>query len=348
MRDYFLRRLFLIPPTLIGVTLLVFLVTRFVPGGPLERAIMEMRQADTSSGRGGSGGMGGEGQALSDEQLQQLKEYYGFDKPWHLAYLQWLGKMVRGDLGYSTRYNDPVWTMITNALPVSLFFASVAIVLTYSVCVPLGILKAIKHRTFIDNLSSVLIFAGYAIPGYVLGALLLLVFAVKRDWFPIGGFVDQDYAHLLPWGVYRDPAAFRSVVHHMVLPLICYLIGSFAVTTLLMKNHLMDNLAADYMRTAVAKGVPFRRAVLGHAFRNSLIPIATTFGQNIVLFVGGSFLIEFLFDINGFGLLGLSAILDRDYFVVMGVVFLASLLLLLGNILSDFLVALIDPRIRFK
>lgn len=133
-----------------------------------------------------------------------------------------------------------------------------------------------------------------------------------------------------------------------MLPLACYLIGSFAVTTLLMKNNLMDNLAADYMRTAVAKGVSFRQAVIRHALRNSLIPIATTFGQNITLLVSGSFLIETIFDINGFGLLGLTSIFDRDYPIVMGIIFLASLLLLLGNILSDALVALIDPRIRFK
>ena len=126
------------------------------------------------------------------------------------------------------------------------------------------------------------------------------------------------------------------------------MVGSFALVTLLLKNHLMDNLAADYVRTAIAKGVPFRRAVFSHALRNSLIPIATTFGQSITLLVGGSFLIEFIFDINGFGLLGLTSILDRDYPVVMGVVLLGSLLLLIGNVLSDILVALVDPRVRFQ
>src|SRR5690606_36619353 len=136
--------------------------------------------------------------------------------------------------------------------------------------------------------------------------------------------------------------------YHAALPLICYLISSFALVTLLMKNHLMDNLAADYMRTATAKGLDFRHAVRRHALRNSLIPIATTFGQNITLLVGGSFLIETIFDIDGFGLLGFTAILNRDYPVVMGVVLLASLLLLIGNIISDILVALVDPRIRFN
>ena len=139
-----------------------------------------------------------------------------------------------------------------------------------------------------------------------------------------------------------------DLVNHSVLPLICYLIGAFAFTTLLLKNHLMDNLASDYIRTAIAKGVSFRQAVTGHAMRNSLIPIATTFGQNIGLLVGGSFLIETVFDINGFGLLGLTAVLDRDYPVVMGVVLLTSFLLLIGNIISDLLVAMVDPRIRFQ
>ena len=138
-----------------------------------------------------------------------------------------------------------------------------------------------------------------------------------------------------------------DLVSHSVLPLICYLIGSFALVTLLLKNHLMDNLASDYIRTAIAKGVSFKQAVIKHAMRNSLIPIATTFGQNIVLIVSGSFLIESIFDIDGFGLLGLSAILDRDYPVVMGVVLIASGLLLIGNIISDILVALVDPRVQF-
>ena len=158
----------------------------------------------------------------------------------------------------------------------------------------------------------------------------------------MGGFVSLQYDDLSFWGKIKDLAS------HSALPLVCYMMGSFALVTLLLKNHLMDNLASDYVRTAIAKGVSFRKAVTGHALRNSMIPIATTFGQNITLLVSGSFLIETIFDINGFGLLGLTSIVDRDYPVVMGVVFLASVLLLIGNILSDILVALVDPRIRFN
>lgn len=340
MRDYFIRRFLLIPPTLLGITLVVFMITRIVPGGPLERAIMEMQQVDSSSGRGSSAV--GQGMALSQEQLDQLKAYYGFDKPPLVSYALWLGKVVTGDLGTSYRYNESVWKVISERFPVSLFFGIITLVITYTVCIPLGILKAIRHRTFMDNATSVLVFMGYAVPGYVLGALLLLFFSARLGWFPMGGFTSYNFADLTLGGKIGD------LFHHTMLPLACYLVGSFAVTTLLMKNHLMDNLAADYVRTAIAKGVSFPQAVLKHALRNSLIPIATTFGQNITLVVSGSFLIETIFDINGFGLLGLTSIFDRDYPVVMGVIFLASLLLLLGNILSDVLVAMIDPRIRFK
>lgn len=340
MRDYFIRRFLLIPPTLIGVTIIVFAITRLVPGGPLERAIMESQQFNAASGV--STQVAGQNMALSEAQLQKLKEYYGFDKPILLSYFDWVMKVAKGDLGSSYRYNEPVWQVIKDRFPVSLYYGIVTLIITYIVCIPLGVLKAIKHRTVVDNVSSILIFVGYAIPGYALGSLLLLYFSVRLEWFPMGGFVSLQFEDLSIWGKAAD------LFSHSVLPLICYLIGSFALVTLLLKNHLMDNLASDYIRTAIAKGVSFRKAVTNHAMRNSLIPIATTFGQNITLLVSGSFLIETIFDIDGFGLLGLTAILDRDYPVVMGVILLASVLLLIGNILSDILVALVDPRIRFN
>jgi len=228
------------------------------------------------------------------------------------------------------------------AVAVAVNVGLMGVVLTYAVCIPLGILKAIRHRTFVDNISSILIFVGYAIPGYALGSLLILFFSVRLEWFPMGGFVSYNFDELAPGEQALD------LLKHSVLPLTCYMVGSFAMVTLLLKNHLMDNLAADYIRTAIAKGVSFRHSVTRHAVRNSLIPIATTFGQNVTLLVSGSFLVESIFDIDGFGLLGLSSILDRDYPVVMGIVLLASLLLLVGNILSDILVAMVDPRIRFQ
>lgn len=316
------------------------MITRIVPGGPLEQMMMQSQ----AMGQDGSMAAGAErgSQALSDEQLAYLKEFYGLDKPWVEAYLIWLGKVVRGDLGTSTRYQDPVWEMISERFPISLYFGLVTLFVTYGTCIPLGVIKAIKHRTWIDNATSILVFVGYAIPNYVIGAILLFIFSAHLGWFPMGNFVSENFAELSLLGKAQD------LLSHTILPLAAYLMGSFAFVTFLMKNHLLENLAADYIRTAVAKGVSFRKAVREHALRNSLIPIATNFGQNIVLLVGGSFLIETIFDINGFGLLGFTAILDRDYPVVMGVLLIGSLLLLIGNILSDMLVALVDPRIRFK
>lgn len=343
MRAYFLRRLLLIPPTLLGLSIIVFTITRFAPGGPVEQAILEAQSVGDLGGGSRSGSM-----AVSEEQKQLLLEYYGFDKPIWQAYLIWLGNIVQGDFGTSFRYNEPVWPLIQSKFPISLFYGLITMVLTYAVCIPLGIVKAIKHRTWIDNSSSILIFVGYAVPGYALGAILLLFFAARQSWFPMGGFVSYEYEHLMPWRIFLHPEALADVFHHAALPLVCYMVGSFAITTLLMKNNLMENLAADYIRTAISKGAGFRRAVVKHALRNSLIPIATTFGQNITLLVSGSFLIERIFDIDGFGLLGLQSVLDRDFNVVMGIVMLSSLLLLIGNILSDLIVALIDPRIRFE
>ncbi len=340
MKEYFFKRLLLIPPTLLGVTIIVFAITRLVPGGPLERAIMESQMMDASGS--GFSQSAGQGMAISEAQLEQLKAYYGFDKPLIESYVIWTGKVLSGDLGSSYRYNEPVWDVIKDRFPVSIYYGLITLVLTYLVCIPLGVLKAVRHRTAVDTFSSILIFIGYAIPGYALGSLLLLYFSVRLEWLPMGGFVSFTFQDKTLWGQITD------LLEHSALPLICYMVGSFALVTLLLKNHLMDNLAADYVRTAIAKGVSFRQSVLKHALRNSLIPIATTFGQNITLLVGGSFLIESIFDIDGFGLLGLTSILDRDYPVVMGVVLLSSLLLLIGNILSDILVALVDPRIRFQ
>ena len=249
--------------------------------------------------------------------------------------------LLQGNLGISTRYNEYVWDMIRERMPVSIFYGLVTFIISYLVCIPLGILKAIKHRTVIDNASSILIFVGYSIPGFVLASVLVVYLAARLNWFPTGGFVSENFASLTVGGKAWD------VIHHAVLPLICYMVGSFAFMTMLVKNNLMDNLAADYVRTAVAKGAGFKRAVLVHALRNSLIPLATTLGHIVSIFVAGSTLIELIFEINGFGLLGYYSLLDRDYPLVMGILVVDVVLLMLGNILSDYFVALTDPRVRF-
>lgn len=433
MKAYFLRRILLIPLTLLGITALVFAVNRLAPGGPMEQSLSSL--------------MGGEGKgkrsraesgfSLTASQVLELEEKFSRDKSPMRGYLEWLGAVPRdiqskkigmefpagekrveipvpgtvniatierddrgnvwivandkvdpvkwqvrlrspdeqaerwekwvkgvdlpakpefravlfqsrrdgllqGSLGESTKYQDPVWSMIFKRMPVSIYFGLVTMIVIYSVCLPLGMVKAIKHRTWFDNASSAAVFAGYAIPGYALGSLLVVFLGAKLGWFPLRGFTGDDFDTLSTAGKIKD------VIHHTAMPLVCYLIASFAFMTMLMKNNLMDNLAADYVRTAAAKGVSFPRAVFKHAFRNSIIPIATTFGNNISLLVAGSMLVERVFDINGFGLLQFNAIFERDEPLIMGVVFFSAVLMLIGNVLSDLCVALVDPRVSYK
>lgn len=250
--------------------------------------------------------------------------------------------LLQGNLGFSTRYNDPVDSMMLQRVPISLFYGIISFVLMYVICIPLGILKAVKHRTVIDNVSSILIFIGYAVPGFVLGSIMVVYLAARLGWFPTGGFISDDFSTLSLGGKIWD------LIWHGALPLVCYLVSSFAFLTMMMKNNLLDNLASDYVRTAIAKGASFRGAVLGHALRNSLIPIVTTLGSIVLVFVTGSILVERVFDINGFGMLSFQAVLDRDVPLMMGILTVDVVLIMIGNILSDFLVASMDPRIRFE
>lgn len=447
MKGYFIRRLLLIPPTLVGITLIVFAITRFVPGGPMDRMLQEASRGADQGGKRASTTQAQGG--LSEDQLEELEEQFGLNENLWVAYGQWLGVMPRdtrisksefvekgdetivasadpgkvtevvlrgdgravrversgdaiasavfvdsgkdiagegwkarfesmqerqqrfmrrnhgstsapnyaprvvihqtqlsgllqGDLGRSTVYNDPVHEMILSRMPVAAYFGLLTAIITYAVSLPLGVLKALKHRTFIDSASSVLIFIGYSIPGFALGAILLVHLGARMNWFPLFGMTSPDFDQM------GFAEKIRDLAHHTALPLLCYLTGAFAVLTMMTKNSLMDNLAADYVRTAVAKGAGFRRAVFGHAFRNSMIPVATSLGDLITIFIGGSMLVETVFDIQGFGLLQYQAVIERDVPVIMGTLTIAALLMLIGNVLSDFIVAMVDPRIQFK
>ncbi|OPZ04097.1 MAG: Inner membrane ABC transporter permease protein YejB [candidate division BRC1 bacterium ADurb.BinA292] len=341
LRNYIIRRLMLMVPTFLGITFVTFVLTQFVPGGPIDQLRLQM------IGAGGEGGSTGGARdrvqfVIPEDQLAILKRFYGFDKPIPVRYLVWLGRIVRLDFGASFRYTEPVIDTISQRLPVSIYYGLWTTFFTYAISIPLGIVKAIRHRSLIDNASSVLIFVGYAIPGYALGAVLLVLFAVNRSWFPLGGFESAGFDSLPFWGKVWDR------LHHSILPLICYLIGSFAVTTMLMKNSLMENMSADYVKTALAKGLTWRRAIFVHAVRNSLIPLATSIGHLIGLILTGSLLIERVFNIRGMGLLYFEAIQARDYPVVMGIIVISGVLLLVGNLLSDLCVAAVDPRVRFE
>jgi microcin C transport system permease protein len=339
LRDYVVRRMMLMVPTFLGITFVTFLLCQFVPGGQID----QLRMALAGAGGGGIAAGGGTHVQLTipDDQLKQLKEFYGFDKPFPVAYALWLGKTFKLDLGQSFRYNEPVLRVIADRLPVSIYYGLVTTFFTFGICIPLGIVKAIRHRTTLDNASSVMIFIGYAIPGFALGAVLVNLLAVRFHIFPLGGFQSPDSSG-------AGLARFGDIVWHSILPLIAYLSGSFAVTTMLMKNSLMENMSADYVRTALAKGLTRRRAIFVHALRNSLIPMATSIGSLLGIFLTGSFLIERVFNIQGIGLLAFEAIQTRDYPVVMGILVIDSVLLLVGNLVSDLAVSFVDPRVRFE
>jgi microcin C transport system permease protein len=343
MTGYFIRRFLLVIPTFIGITLAVFVVTHFVPGGPVERQIMRYRMAAVTEG-GAAAASGPGGVQLPEAAIEEIRRYYGFDKPVHVRYLEWLGNVVRLDLGNSYIYQEPVWDVIKSRFPVSIFLGLTGFLLSYLVCVPLGVLKAVRHRSRFDFISSFIVFLGYSVPGWALGTALLVLFGGGSFWnvFPLGGFRPADWEYLT---IGQKVAA---QIEHMVLPVLCYMVGSFATLTILTKNSLLENLGQDYVRTAFAKGLDERRVIFHHALRNSLIPIATGLGHVFSLVLAGSFLIERVFNIDGMGYLGYTSILQRDYPVALGILVIGSLLMLIGNILSDVIYAAVDPRIRFK
>jgi len=409
MRDYVLRRLLLIPLTFLGITLVAFLMTRLVPGGPIERAMAEKVQAQQKMNV--RVGLSASGPA-SPEELDNLKRQYGFDRPVLEAYGIWLGiirgqnnwaitrlssegrgevevlssnssstqkliiqknpqgelilntkepadisqwkvteaplandtdknlrvvvfqsqfnGILQGNFGYSTASDKPALDLILQKLPLSIWFGFWGMLIAYFVAVPLGISKALRHGSLFDSASSVLIFFGFAIPGFVLALSGLYLFCFHFSLLPHSGF------------------NWSEPIKSTILPLACQSAGAFAAMTMFMKNSLLDNLTADYMRTAKAKGVSSRRALYVHALRNSIIPLAASFGQNIGFFLTGSFLIEYTFDIDGIGLLSYDALVHRDFPVFLGLLTISSIVLLIGNILSDLCVAAVDPRIRFQ
>ncbi len=248
--------------------------------------------------------------------------------------------ILQGFLGYSDKKGKNVSTLIAERMHISAFFGLTSLFLSYLVCIPLGIMKALKHGQKFDVVSSIIVFIGYSIPGYALGVLLLSYFG--GDVFPLHGWRSPNFNELSLWGKITDQ------LHHAFLPILCYMVGSFATMTVLMKNSLMENLSQDYVRTAFAKGLSEKRVIFFHAVRNSLIPLATGIGGMIGVVLAGSYLIEKTFGIDGIGLLGFNALVDKDYNIMMGFLVIGVIIRLIGNLISDLTYALIDPRIRFK
>lgn len=355
-------------PTFLGVTLIAFLITRIVPGGPLEMAIREMRMGRMASEGGATGASAMTGDIPKDV-LDEMKKALELDKPPLEAYLRWLRRVVVLDFGDSRVHSQTVWQVIRDRMPISIAFGLTGFVLAYLICIPLGILKAIRHGGTFDFFSSLIVFIGYSIPGWALGALLLLFFASGRFWdiFPLGGISASSYEQLPALAQYLQPreglvddwgdfdweklsplAKLIDLCWHGALPILAYMAGQFATLTVLMKNSILESLSADYVRTAYAKGLSPARVLGWHVLRNSLIPLATGLGHAISLIMAGSYLIEVVFNIDGIGYLGYIALLQKNYPLVMGILAINTVLMLLGNLLSDLIYAAVDPRIRFE
>jgi microcin C transport system permease protein len=363
MISYFVRRLLLVPLTFICITFLVYAVMRAAPGGPIEQAKLQLQMAAMAEGGGGAAVNPTGDLDIPQEAIDQLKKYYKLDRPIPVGYLIWLGALpdedkggrfsgiLQGDFGKSYRYSEDVLDTIVSKFPISIYFGLIGYFATWIVCIPLGIRKALEHRTTFDTASSLVVFLGYSIPGFVASLVLLLVFATPLispafNVFPLGGFRSDGWDDR--WAAGETWWCIKDQLHHTAIPIFGYLMGGFAGMTILMKNSLLDNLGADYVRTAFAKGLDERRVVFVHALRNSLIPICVGIGGAIGLLFAGSPLIEKTCNIPGFGLLAYESLLGRDYPVIMGVLVFTVLIGLTGNVFSDIVLALVDPRVRFK
>jgi microcin C transport system permease protein len=345
MYSYILKRLLLMIPTLFGVMLVTFVVTQFVPGGPVEQ-LMSQIEGGAVSGEASSGvhGLYRGATGLDEEHLEELSKLYGFDKPVHQRFFSMLKNYIRFDFGESYFHNRSVMELIVSKLPVSISLGVWTFLIVYLTCIPLGIAKAVRDGSMFDVVSSTLILIGYSIPGFVLGVTLLVFFGGGSflDIFPLRGIVSDNWETLSWFDRILD------YLWHMVLPIIASVIGSFAVMTMLTKNSFIEEIRKQYVLTARAKGLTDNAVLYKHVFRNAVIPLITGFPAAFIgAFFTGSLLIETIFSLDGLGLLSYESILKRDYPVVLGSLYLFTLMGLVAKLLADISYVLIDPRIHF-
>lgn len=354
MGSYILRRLMLIIPTLIGIMLLNFVIVQAAPGGPIEQLIAEMEGHGGGTLSRATGGGGSEVSAASDnrsgrgipeELLQELEVMYGFDKPAHERFFKMLGDYATFDFGDSFYRDRSVTELIIDKMPVSISLGLWSTLIIYLISIPLGIRKAVSDGSRFDVWSSSVIVVGYAIPGFLFAILLIVLFAGGSyfDWFPLRGLTSPGFEDM-SWH-----EQVRDYFWHLALPVFANVIGGFATLTLLTKNSFLDEIGKQYVVTARAKGLEERQVLYGHVFRNAmLIVIASLPGVLVALFFTGSLLIEVIFSLDGLGLLGFEAALNRDYPVIFGTLFIFTLMGLVLKLVSDITYVLVDPRIDFE
>jgi microcin C transport system permease protein len=336
MLIYILKRIALMLPTLLGVLTLTFVVIQFVPGGPVEQIMAQQR-----IGAGGAYKARGDTNA---KQIEELKKLYGFDKPAHVRYFEMLKNFATFNLGTSFMQNKPVWQLIKEKLPVSISLGLWTFLISYLISVPLGIAKAVREGTRFDTVTTFFVMIGFAIPGFVLGVMLIVLFSggTFLELFPLRGLTSDNWDELA-WG-----ARIRDYFWHLTLPLTCLVIGSFAEMTMLTKNTFIEEMRKQYVLVARAKGLSQPRVLCKHILRNALVPLVTGFPAAFVgAFFAGALLIETLFSLDGLGLLSYESVVQRDYPVVLGSLYLFTLIGLVVKLISDLLYVVVDPRVQF-
>ncbi|MGF0537837.1 microcin C ABC transporter permease YejB [Agrobacterium sp. ES01] len=360
MGAYILRRLLLMIPTMVGIMGISFLVIQFAPGGPVEQVIAQLTgQGDSADQRLSGGGdalgsqMGAEdlnsryrgAQGLDPDLIAKLEKQFGFDKPPLTRFLEMMGNYIRFDFGESFFRNTSVIDLIVDKMPVSISLGIWIMIISYAISVPLGIKKAVQDGSTFDVWTSAIIVIGYAVPSFLFGILLIVLFAGGSffDWFPLRGLTSDNFASLSWWEKIID------YFWHLTLPLIALSLSAFATTTLLTKNSFIEEIKKQYVVTAKAKGLNQRQVLYGHVFRNAMLIVIAGFpGAFISAFFTGSLLIENIFSLDGLGRLGYLSVVNRDYPVVFGTLYIFSLMGLVVSLVSDLIYTWIDPRIDFE
>ena len=355
MGAYILRRLLLIIPTLIGIMVINFTLTQFVPGGPIEQIIAQVQgQGDAFEGIAGGADAGATAgndseyagaRGLPPEFIAQLEKEFGFDKPPLERFLRMLWNYMRLDFGESYFKSQSVVELIIEKLPVSITLGLWSTLIAYAISIPLGIRKAVKDGSSFDTWTSGLIIVAYAIPGFLFAILLLVLFAGGSYWqiFPLRGLTSDG------WESMSRGAKVLDYLWHITLPVIASTISAFAMLTLLTKNSFFDEIKKHYVMTARAKGLTEKRVLYGHVFRNAMLIVIAGFPTVFIgVFFGGSLIIETIFSLDGLGRLGFESAVGRDYPVVFGTLFIFGIIGLVANLLSDMMYVLVDPRIDFE
>ena len=318
MTAYIIRRLLIAVIVIILVTIMVFSAMRLLPGDPL---VIFMGQ---------SAGMG----QMSDEVREQLYIEYGLDKPPVVQYFDWIGGVLRGDLGKSITYRDDVTTLMAERFPITLHIGLVAFIIGNFIGIIIGIIAALRRGTWIDSFVTVVSYIGITIPVFWLGLLLMYVFGLKLDWLPLTGYVSP----------FED---FWLSIKHLVMPVMCMMITGLAIIARQTRSSVLEVMNQDYIRTAWAKGLRERSIVLKHMLKNSLIPVVTLLGLGVAIIIGGSVLVETVFAIPGMGRLLVTSVFQQDYVVVQSGVLIISIIVILSNLVVDLSYVWLDPRIRY-